>query len=163
MQPLSIKTQGKATSSLTSLLNTRTTTGMAMATTIRIRCSVIIAHGITVNPILTETVAWTATATEQATLQMKVLFSNGTPPFTGRMFGPWTQHNGRTPMVMATATTSLRTPQIPTGSLRERRQRTTPMTMVLQTTGPNTITEPMLKASKLMLVLPNGVIPLAGI
>ena len=148
----------RATFSPTSRRSTWTRTATASATTTRTPCTEISARSTTVNPIGTETVAWTATATAPATPRARAPSWSGTPPSTVPMCGPLTARNGPTAMVTVSATTSQRTQRTPTDSRCVERLPTTPTRTVMQTTGPSITTVPTPKAFNSIPARPSGAI-----
>ena len=143
------------TSSLTLHPNTRIQTAMATVITTPTPFTAITVPLLTANPIGTETVALTATATVPATRPMRGPSLSGTSP-KAPMFGPSTPHSGRTPMAMGTAITPLKTQQTPTSSRFERQPPTTRTTTAMRIIGQRSTTAPTRRASKSMPAQPNG-------
>ena len=112
------------TSSLTLLHNTRIQTVMGTVITTRIPFTAITVLCLWRDPIGTETVALTATATVPATRLMRGPSLSGTF-LKAPMFGPLTPRSGRTLTAMGTVITPLKTQQTPTSSRFERQPPTT--------------------------------------
>ena len=144
------------TSSLTLHHNTRIQTVMGTVITTRIPFTAITVPLFTANPIGTETVALTATATVPATRLMRGPSLSGTS-LKAPMFGPSTPRSGRTLTAMDTAITPLKTQQTPTSSRFERLPPTTRTTTAMRIIGQRFTTAPTLRASKSMPAQPNGV------